>query len=154
MSNSGSYVSKSKIVLHVCKVHLFQLYKIVSQLISAYCFVCKLYVAFNYVRTYVSVCVFSVFRIVNETSSEASMAQINYLLYNTNSWLSALQVYRGWIKQPYNCSKQSVCFTSLDELAQFCLDQKISEKKVPLRWTSTNVCRRFRRCFPLQFDKY
>ena len=24
-----------------------------------------------------------------------------------------VQVYRGWNKQPYNCSKQSVCFTSL-----------------------------------------
>jgi hypothetical protein len=51
-------------------------------------------------------CVFSVFRIVNATSTEASSSctvrtagQVHY----------KCTVYRGWNRQPYNCSKQSVC---------------------------------------------
>ena len=53
---------------------------------------------------YLCVCVFSVFRIVNETSTEASLTvqtagQVHY----------KCTVYRGWNKQPWNCSKQSVC---------------------------------------------
>jgi hypothetical protein len=50
------------------------------------------------------------FRIVNQTSTEASLAVPGIVqLYSTNRWPDALQVYRGWNKQPFNCSKQSVC---------------------------------------------
>ena len=63
---------------------------------------------------------FFVFRIVNKTSTEANRFWLNCILiqgidqlHSTNSLTGALQVYRGWNKQPYNCSKQSVCFTSL-----------------------------------------
>ena len=67
----------------------------------------------------VSICVSSVFRIVNETSTKASLAPgIDQLhTHSTSSWPGAQQVYRGWNKQPYNCSKQSVCSTSLDKNA-------------------------------------
>jgi hypothetical protein len=59
----------------------------------------------------------SVFRIVNETSTKASLAPGIDQLHSTSSWPGAQQVYRGWNKQPYNCSKQSVCSTSLDKNA-------------------------------------
>ena len=50
-----------------------------------------------------------VFRIVNETSTKACLAPGIDQLLNTNKLLWKRTVYRGWIKQPSNCSKQSVC---------------------------------------------
>ena len=63
------------------------------------------------------ICVFSVFRILNKTSTEASIPPGIDQLHSTNNWQGTLQVYRGWNKQSYYCSKQSVCFTSLNKYA-------------------------------------
>ena len=62
----------------------------------------------------------SVLRIVNATSTEASLAPGIDQLHSTNSWPGALQVYRGWNKQPCNCSKQRVCSMSLNINAVAC----------------------------------
>ena len=56
-----------------------------------------------------SVCVVSVFRIVNETSTEANRLLISCTVQTAGQVHYKCTVYRGWNKQPYNCSKQSVC---------------------------------------------
>jgi hypothetical protein len=86
---------------------------------------CPLLTAYNCSKQSVCSC---------STSTEANGFWLNCTLirgidqlHSTNTWPGALQVYRGWNKQPYNCSKQSVCPTSLDKNAV-----AHSEKKVPL----------------------
>ena len=56
-----------------------------------------------------SVYLFPVFRIVNKTSTLASSAPGIDQLLNTNKVHCKRTLYRGWIKQPSNCSKQNVC---------------------------------------------
>ena len=51
---------------------------------------------------------FSIIRIVNKTSTLASLAP--GILLNTNNWS---EEYRGWIKQLCSCSDQSVCSPEL-----------------------------------------
>jgi hypothetical protein len=80
----------------------------------------------------------SVLRIVNATSTEASLAPGIDQLHSTNSWPGALQVYRGWNEQPCNCSKQRVCSMSLNINAVACsilLRSKNGKKKMPCSLT-------------------
>ena len=58
-----------------------------------------------------------ILRLVNGTSTEASLAPGIDRFYSTKSWPGELHMYRGWNKQPYNSSKQSVCPLSLEENA-------------------------------------
>jgi hypothetical protein len=53
-------------------------------------------------------CVASVFRIVNETSTEANRLLISCTVQTAGQVHYKSTVYRGWNKKPYNCSKQSV----------------------------------------------
>jgi hypothetical protein len=44
---------------------------------------------------------------VNETFTKANLAPGINQLYSKKSWPGALQVYKGYYKQPYNYSNQS-----------------------------------------------
>jgi hypothetical protein len=59
---------------------------------------------------------------VNETSTEARLAPgsctVEFKQQTVGQVHHKCTVYRGWNTQPFNCSKQSVCSTILNENAQ------------------------------------